>query len=264
MRNKRSFIFSLFFILLLLVLEIAPITYSEDATLNGMIDIILTRLVGCLAFLPLVNKRFWGLVKKNRMRTLLFTLVPFCVVVNNFPFIGLISGNATLDSPPRYILIFALQALSIGLFEEFAFRGAIFPVILEKRRGSAKQIFIATVLSSALFGGVHLLNLFAGGSLPSVLLQVGYSFLIGGMCAIVLLHTRCIWICVFLHAVFDFGGLIVPTLGAGKIWDVATVTITAVIGVAALVFMLVWLSRVTPDLVDELYSSADGEHTKED
>jgi hypothetical protein len=93
-----------------------------------------------------------------------------------------------------------------------------------------------------------------GGGIGGVLLQVGYSFLIGGMCAIVLLYTRCIWLCVALHAIYDFGGFMIPTLGTGVIWDPITVVITTILGVFALVFMLFWLKKITPAQVEEIYS----------
>ena len=88
-----------------------------------------------------------------------------------------------------------------------------------------------------------------------VALQIGYSFLIGGMCAIVLLYTRCIWICVGLHAIYDFCGYLVPTLGDGVIWDPVTVAITAALGVFALIFMLLWFRNIDIARVDELYKN---------
>lgn len=248
--------------LVLLFLEIFPPVYSSDKVMDGMLRILTTRSVGCFVFIPLavyLGYNIFGLTKKSRYKQLLCTLVPLAVVVNNFPFIGVLTGNAYVTSPYWYIPVFALESLSIGLFEEFAFRGVLFPYILENRRSSGKSIFWSTVISSALFGGIHLFNLFAGGSPGAVLLQVGYSFLIGGMCAIVLLYTRCIWICVALHAIYDFCGYMIPTLGTGIIWDTATVVITAMLGVFALVFMLIWLFKITPDRADELYNKAASE-----
>ena len=96
-------------------------------------------------------------------------------------------------------------------------------------------LIAAIVLSGAVFSIVHLTNLFSGGSPGGVILQIGYSFLIGSMCAVVLLRTANIWACVLIHTVYDFGGLFVPNVAQGKIWDGATVTITAVLGV--LVFL---------------------------
>ena len=241
----------------LVVLETSGISYSADPTLNSLLRVIVTRFVGCLVFIPLalyMKYDVFGLAKENRAKVLLCTLVPLAVVVNNFPIIGIISGNAYVTAPEWYVAVFALESLMIGLFEEFAFRGVLLPFVLENRANTRQSIFWATVISSAAFGGIHIFNLFAGAGIGGVLLQIGYSFLIGGMCAIVLLYTRCIWICVLLHAIYDFCGYLIPTLGEGIIWDSVTVTITAILGVFALVFMLIWLSRITPDNVQRLYT----------
>lgn len=261
MNNKRL----IFFIILipsiaLVILETMPIKYSSDEVLNSLIQVIVTRGVGSLVFIPLAiytGYNVFGLTRRSRGKVLLCTLVPLAVVVNNLPIIGLLTGAAYITEPSWYIPIFALEAFMIGLFEEFAFRGVLLPYVLESRRSTTKSIFVATVISSAAFGAVHLFNLFAGAGIGGVILQVGYSFLIGGMCAIVLLYTRCIWICVILHAIYDFCGYLVPTLGEGIIWDAATVTITAILGVFALIFMVIWLSKITPGRVEELYKKTE-------
>ena len=240
----------------LVILETAGISYSADPILNNLFRVIVTRFVGCMVFIPLaiyMRYNVFGLAKEGRAKVLLCTLVPLAVVVNNFPIIGVLSGNAYVTEPKWYVAVFALEALMIGLFEEFAFRGVLLPFVLENRSSSRKSIFWATVISSAAFGGIHIFNLIAGAGIGGVLLQVGYSFLIGGMCAIVLLYTRCVWICVLLHAIYDFCGYLIPTLGEGIIWDPATVTITTILGVFALIFMLVWLSHITPETVSRLY-----------
>ena len=240
----------------LVALETVGVTYSADPIINNLLRVIVTRFVGCLVFIPLaiyMKYNVFRLAKENRAKVLLCTLVPLAVVVKNFPIIGVISGNAYVTSPSWYIALFALEALMIGLFEEFAFRGVLLPFVLENRSSSRKSIFWATVISSAAFGGIHIFNLFAGAGIGGVLLQIGYSFLIGGMCAIVLLYTRCIWICVLLHAIYDYCGYLIPTLGEGIIWDPLTVTITTALGVFALVFMLKWLSCITPETVKGLY-----------
>ncbi len=257
MSKKRLFtVLLLIPAIALAVLETFPITYSSDTILNQLLQVIITRTLGSLVFIPLsiyMRYNIFGITGKDRGRVLLCTLIPLAVVVNNLPILGLITGAAYVTKPLWYIPIFALEAIMIGIFEEFAFRGVLFPYILENRRSSTKSIFTATVISSAAFGAVHLFNLFAGAGVGGVLLQVGYSFLIGGMCAIVLLYTRCIWICAALHAIYDFCGYLIPTLGTGVIWDPVTVAITAVLGIFALGFMVIWLIRITPKRVDELY-----------
>jgi hypothetical protein len=65
------------------------------------------------------------------------------------------------------------------------------------------------------------------------------------MCAVVLLKTRSLPFCVLLHAVYNFGGTLVPTFGSGIVWDPVTVTVTAVLGITVLLYFLHLLSRVT-------------------
>ncbi len=257
--NKKNLFTALMLLasVALLVLEFFPITYSDDPTLNSLYKVIATRAVGSLVFVPLslyMGYNIFGLTRNRRLSVLLCTLVPLAVVVNNLPIIGLVTGRAYLTKPVNYVIVFALETFMIGLFEEFAFRGVLLPYVLEKRRSTKKSIFFATVISSAAFGAIHLFNLFAGAGIDGVILQVGYSFLIGGMCAIVLLYTRCIWICVILHAVYDFCGYLIPTLGDGIIWDPITVALTATLGVFALIFMMIWLLKIEPERVNELYN----------
>ena len=233
----------------MLVLELAKFDYSANEIVSDIINMIITRALGSVMFIILVLRlgyRVTNPLKKPLGKSLLFILPCLLVVVNNLPIIALITGNAYLKYPPATVLLFAIECLFVGMFEELAFRGAFFLMILEGRRKTKRQIFISTVLSSAVFGGVHLLNLLQGAGPGAVILQVGYSFLIGGMCAVVLLKTKNIWLCVLLHAIYNFCGTLVPTLGdfkSGGQWDPATITITAVLSVAVATYIILALVR---------------------
>ena len=239
--------------LLVLALELIHPEYTSAAKKNEMISTVLTRALGSAFFLVLIKKNSISVfgITHNR-RALLAVLPALVIALNNAPIIGLATGAARVESDLWSIILLIAQSAAVGLFEEAAFRGFFFPIILEKTKG--RSIFFATVISSALFAAVHLLNLFYGSSPAAVILQVGYSFLIGGMCAIVLIKTRCIWICAALHAVYNFGGTLIPTLGSGKVWDAATVSITAVLSVLVIALMLTILSRVKKEEITFLYT----------
>ena len=239
-------------------LEFFPPVYSSDELIDELWRVSVSRLAGAAFFLPLAmpgfsGYRLIGIKKPLAALDVAVVAASAAVVVNNLPILGLLSGRAYITRGAGEIALFTLYAFSIGLFEEIAFRGVLFPVILERGRGTKKGIFIATVAGSALFGAVHLVNLFFGAGPGGVILQVGYSFLIGGMCSIVLLRTGCVWICVALHGTFDFAGYLVPKLGDGIIWDTATVILTAVLGVAVLAFMRYALSRTMPRDIDFIF-----------
>ena len=129
---------------------------------------------------------------------------------------------------------------------------------MEKRRSSTKDLFVSIVLSSAVFGVIHLVNLFTS-SPGAVLLQIGYSFLIGAMCAVVLIRTANIWLCVILHAVYDFCGSLVPTFGEGVIWTAPEVVLTVVISLAAAVYFILALVRTDVRCIDRIYKKTSEE-----
>lgn len=227
---------------------------SDDDYRPAVLNTLVMDALGSVVFVCMtiyMGYRVWE-IKKPWMRSLLFGLPALAVAVNNAPIIGLATGNAYITDPVGGVLIMLAYCLAIGTFEEFAFRGLFFMMILEDRRKSTKQIFWTTAISSAVFGLVHLVNLAVGAGPGATLLQVGYSFLIGGMCAIVLLKTGSIWYCVLLHTVYDIGGTILY-VGGGVRWDAVTVTITAVLGVAVAVFMTVALMRIKPEDIAFLF-----------
>jgi membrane protease YdiL (CAAX protease family) len=227
---------------------------SDDDYRPAILNTLVMDALGSVVFVCMtvyMGYCVWG-IKKPWMRSLLFGLPALAVAINNAPIIGLATGNAYISDPVGGVLIILAYCLAIGTFEEFAFRGLFFMMILEDRRKSTKQIFWTTAISSAVFGLVHLVNLAVGAGPGATLLQVGYSFLIGGMCAIVLLKTGSIWYCVLLHTVYDIGGTILY-VGGGVRWDAVTVTVTAVLGVAVAVFMAVALMRIKPEDIAFLF-----------
>lgn len=227
-------------------------SFSNDATVQYLLDRILSRALGSAVFLLVWCSLGYRLFCRMPRAGLLAVLPALAVVINNYPILSAIGGSAYLTRADL-IPLFALDALMIGLFEELAFRGVLFPVALEKRHQTTGQIVRTTVASSAVFGLVHLVNLAEGAGIGSTLLQVGYSFLIGGMCAIVLLKCGNLLPCILLHAIYDFCGGLYPTLGAGAWWDTPTVIVTAVLGVAVLVWMLWLLFHIQPEEADRLY-----------
>ena len=228
---------------------------SDDDFRPAMLNTLVMDALGSVVFVCMtlyMGYRVFGPLRKPWIKSLLFGLPALAVAINNAPLIGLATGNAYVTDPWGGVLLVVAYCFAIGMFEEFAFRGLFYLMILDGRRKSTGQIFWTTVLSCAVFGLVHLANLFAGAGVGATLLQVGYSFLIGGMCAIVLLRTGSIWYCVLLHTVYDLGGTILY-LGGGMRWDAVTVTVTAVLGVAVAVFMIISLLRTKPEDVAFLF-----------
>ena len=233
-------------------------TFSTDETEQLLWTSLATRLLGSIVFAALFIDLGYSAFGRFRLSHLAVLIPCLAVVVNNLPILSLAWGDAVVERTDL-IWLFALDCLLIGIFEELAFRGTLFLFILEKRRGSTKQIFWTTVIASALFGVIHLANLFEGAGVVATLLQVGYSFLIGGMCSIVLLKTGNLLYCILLHAVYDFCGGLLPTLGGGTWWDMPTVIFTAILAVGVCIYLLRVLLRMPAKEADALFLKKENE-----
>ncbi len=233
MKNRILEASALFFGLILVLYEFSSVSFGKDETSALLWDVFISRSLGGIIFLLLcirVRYRIFGSADKKCVKGALICFPALLVVVNNLPIIGLLTGNARIGRTDL-LPLFILQCAAIGLYEELAFRGFVFPYIMEKTGTTRRGVFLAILASGGVFAVLHLINLFEGASFGSVILQIGYSFLIGAMCSVVLVKSRNIWICVLLHATYDFCGFLIPTLGSGIIWDAATVAVTAILGV---------------------------------
>jgi len=253
--RKMLAVIALVFAVAMLFFEYYPIEYSVDPTLDGIIKMTVSRGCGAVMFsllLAYLGYRTMNPFHRPFRRGILVSLPALAIAMNNFPILSTIWGDARLVGEPIAVGLFALQCLFVGVFEETAFRGVVLLTILEKRRADKRQIFKSVVISSVIFGGIHLFTIFAGGVGPTIL-QVGYSFLIGGMLAVVLLKTKNVWICAVIHAVYNFCGYLMPTLGEGNWWDTPTVIFTALLAVAVAAYTVITLLKISPDELDDIY-----------
>ena len=210
--------------------------FTEDGTLALYFSGITVRaLLSVAAAVLIFSYGFSGLIKSRiSAKGVLFCIPAVIIAVNNFPIIGAIKGDVVFYGDALYGALFILNCLFIGAFEELTFRGIIFPLIFIKFKGKKRAAFIAAAASSAIFAVTHFINVFAGASIGATLLQVGYSFLIGGLCALSVLKTGSVIPAVLIHFIYDLGGLVLlPEYGVaqGFQWNTATIAITAALGV---------------------------------
>ena len=71
-------------------------------------------------------------------------------------------------------------------------------------------------------------------------MQLGYSFLIGAMCAVAYTKSKSIYLPIIYHFIFDLGGLLTDyNLVNGNIWDKWSIIVTAILGVFTLIYTII-------------------------
>ena len=201
--------------------DVKPITVLEDPLANKLLCGFIARVGLSLLFSWMLYQyggRKFIVFDRNFPKSLLWALPCFMVALINFPVSALISGKAEIVRTDL-LGLYALYVISIALLEEFIFRGVLLIIVSDLMRGKRYQYLLTALICSAVFSLFHLTNLFEGMGIGDVLLQCLYTFLIGGMLVITMLKTRNVWLCVLIHALFDFGGLLIVHLGVGNPWD---------------------------------------------
>lgn len=218
----------------------------ESERLSFYISNVILRVVLAVILIIFAKKLKLKLINKiSGIKFLLPLFVALIISVNNFPIIGVINKNVTFDFSVLELVFYVVYCFFVAFIEELAFRGIVLPLFYVKFKNKKRGVVLTVFFSSLVFGLTHLLNLFGGASILSTLLQVGYSFLIGSMCAAVFIATKNISFAVLIHFVFDIGGLLLNKRGiaSGNQWDIVTVIITCVLGVIALVYFVIYLFK---------------------
>lgn len=110
-------------------------------------------------------------------------------------------GN-TLKGPAE-ILCFILFTLSIGYSEELFCRGTITELLLRKHGNSKKGIWFSVFISGAIFGVMHITNVFNGQPLDETLLQVVCNIMTGFYLGAIYARHRNIHVVAVLHGFLD-------------------------------------------------------------
>lgn len=108
----------------------------------------------------------------------------------------------SLNIPNLISLI--ILAITIGMAEEFFFRGFIQGEIVDAYGKSRKQVIISVVVSGVIFGLVHITNALSGQDIITTLMQVLQASSLGILLGSIYFITKNIWSVVFLHAFYDF------------------------------------------------------------
>ena len=135
-----------------------------------------------------------GLNAKN----LLF-YIPLIVVASVNIWAGVHINNSLYQC-----LLITISMVCVAFIEEVIFRAFLMKALMNK------SAVLAIIVSSALFGIIHLSNIFMGADLVSTFLQVGYAMAFGFMCAAFFYKTDNIIPCIICHAVGNALDIFLP------------------------------------------------------
>lgn len=141
---------------------------------------------------------------KRNLKLGLFLILPIVilgVVFNILP--DLIDNHVSFQINIILIFLALISSLSVGFCEEILCRGLMFKNFLNSYSASKKGIYTAIIISSVIFGLMHLTNI-GSDSMDAIIQQVFHSFCAGLMFCAIYLVTENLLVCAIGHGLFDF------------------------------------------------------------
>lgn len=103
------------------------------------------------------------------------------------------------------LVYFFIITLVIGIYEELLCRGLLFNSFENYFGNTKKGIYLSAILSSLVFGIMHLMNLIWFPSLIiSTTCQVIYATFVGFLFCVIYYRSKNLISCILLHGIFDF------------------------------------------------------------
>lgn len=225
-------LFAVIIVATAVVFDFGLIVFFEDSLTNLLFCGTMSRAIIALIFIYVVATYYSDRafrITNGGLRGLAWAFPCFLVAIANFPFSALIQGNATITRMDvMYLYVF--YTLATAIYEELVFRGFLVLAVKSFLYKNPNKNLFTVLIASAIFALLHSLNFGIALSID-VIVQIGYSFLIGCMLSTLYLYTKNIYLCIGIHAIFNFGGLLINTIGSGYAWDWVFWVLTAVCGV---------------------------------
>lgn len=160
-----------------------------------------------LIFWLIFRKEFNGMLRGKYLLTGLLLLLPFLI----FHYSGSVVSWVQFGTASVFIAF--LRATAPGFMEEIAFRGLGVANYMRVKNNDSGIIKIFWI-SSAVFGFVHMLNVFAGAPLLISIIQSVYAMGVGMTLCAVYLRTGNLWTTIIAHLTVDFMEFIRADLGS--------------------------------------------------
>ena len=186
------------------------------------------------------------------------------LIVSFFMSFSQVPQNGFIEPNIPYLLIVILHPLiGTAIFEEVLYRGLVLKLLLRKQSDSKNSIIKACIISSVIFGFLHITNFYAGDSVMEVTTKIVTATTAGLFFAAVFVRTRKLSLTILFHGLLNlssqiFNALVSPDITVQS--PEAKVEIANILGfiinilfvtLPILIAALVLLRKVKPDETEE-------------
>ncbi len=203
-KYKSEFVFfvisiSVHYALVNLAIKLSSVI-NKPNSVNALTGIVF--LIGIIVYLK--KKKLLSYYGINNLKELEYKNLLFCL-----PMIIIALGNLRygihINNSWEQIVYISLEALGVGFAEEILFRSFLMKAIINKSATAA------IIISSIVFGIIHIFNLFYGADTITTLAQVIYATALGLMFSMFFYKTNNILPCVICHSLINMTNTFLPS-----------------------------------------------------
>ena len=203
-KYKSEFVFfvisiSVHYALVNLAIKLSSVL-NKPNSVNALTGIVF--LIGIIVYLK--KKKLLSYYGINNLKELEYKNLLFCL-----PMIIIALGNLRygihINNSWEQIVYISLEALGVGFAEEILFRSFLMKAIINKSATAA------IIISSIVFGIIHIFNLFYGANTIMTLAQVIYATALGLMFSMFFYKTNNILPCVICHSIINMTNTFLPS-----------------------------------------------------
>ena len=189
---------SLHYALVNLAIKLSSVI-NKPNSINALTGIVF--MIGIILYLK--KKKLLSYYGINNLKELEYKNLIFCL-----PMIIVALGNLRygihVNNSWEQIVYISLEALGVGFAEEILFRSFLMKAIINKSSTAA------IIISSIVFGIIHIFNLFYGANTITTLAQVIYATALGLMFSIFFYKTNNIIPCIICHGIINMTNMFLP------------------------------------------------------
>jgi len=200
-----GFVIAVVYILMLFVSAMLGTLWPGEET-YGQVGGILGRVASIAALIALLFRLGWlcpaGFTRLGRWQTWLLILLPlvYSIAASAYAMTGNLDFRSSGAALSGRVTLFILIA---AFLEEVAFRGLILHAFVRVWGSTNRGLIKSVLISSLLFGALHILDFIGGRPLPGVLLQSVEALFLGVWLATLVLGGKSIYPAALFHAVFN-------------------------------------------------------------
>ena len=232
--TKKRLYSLLYLICLVLLINSLPFSMFIDDKIILFLITLCIKIISIFYIIKYIKKENLNAIQIKSFRIKDLKLLPLLLLCcSNF-----IVALAQKQSIKEHIDIFTIvtgliTTIGVGIVEELLFRSQVLEEFLKH-----KNRWQSLVYSSLIFGSVHLLNISSLGSIPTILIQVCYTFFLGLILALIYLNSKNILLPIIFHILFNFiNDILIIQLFPIK-WDITFFLVNIGVGIVVIAYAL--------------------------